>query len=229
MYNIPFIWIIFGVFALLSWLVSLQLRSKFKKFSEIPVNYGLTGRDVAEKMLAENGIHNVKVQSVEGELTDHYNPASKTVNLSRAVYFGNSVAAAAVAAHECGHALQHAKAYAWLNMRSSLVPVVSFASKWVQWVLLAGIVLLNTFPELLLIGIILFGLTTLFSFITLPVEVNASQRALAWLSNAGITNYSTYPKAKSALKWAAYTYVVAALSSLATLIYYLLIFLGRRD
>jgi len=229
MYNLPFIWIIFGVFALLSWLVSLQLRSKFKKFSEISVNYGLTGRDVAEKMLAENGIHNVKVQSVEGELTDHYNPSTKTVNLSRAVYSGNSVAAAAVAAHECGHAVQHARAYAWLSMRSSLVPVVSFASQWVQWILLAGIVLLNTFPQLLLIGIILFGLTTLFSFITLPVEINASQRALAWLSHAGITTYSTYPKAQSALKWAAYTYVVAALSSLATLVYYLLIFLGRRD
>ena len=229
MYNIPFIWIIFGVFALLSWLVSLQLRSKFKKFSEIPVNYGFTGKDVAEKMLAENGIHDVKVQSVEGELTDHYNPTSKTVNLSRAVYFGNSVAAAAVAAHECGHAVQHAKAYAWLTMRSSLVPIVSFASQWIQWVLLAGIIFLNTFPGLMLIGIILFGMTTLFSFITLPVEINASQRALAWLTHAGITTYSTYPKAQSALKWAAYTYIVAALASLGQLVYFLMMFLGRRD
>jgi Zn-dependent membrane protease YugP len=171
----------------------------------------------------------VKVQSVEGELTDHYNPLNKTVNLSRAVYFSNSVAAAAVAAHECGHAVQHAGAYAWLTMRSSLVPVVSLASRWVQWVLLAGIILLNTFPQLLLIVIILFGITTLFSIITLPVEINASQRALAWLTHAGITTYSTYPKAQSALKWAAYTYVVAALSSLATLVYYLMIYLGRRD
>ncbi len=229
MYNLPLIWVIFGVFALLSWLISLQLKSKFKKYSEIPVNFGLTGKDVAEKMLAENGIHDVQVKSVEGELTDHYNPAQKTVNLSRAVFYSNSVAAAAVAAHECGHAVQHARAYAWLNMRSALVPVVSFASHWVQWVLLAGILLINVFPQLLLIGIVLFAMTTLFSFITLPVEIDASRRALAWLGNAGITTYSTYPKAKSALKWAAYTYVVAALSSLATLIYYLMIYLGRRD
>jgi len=221
--------IIFGIIALLSWLISTQLRSKFKKYSEIPVNYGLTGKDVAIKMLSDNGIYDVTVKSVEGELTDHYNPLQKTVNLSRAVYYSSSVAAAAVAAHECGHAVQHARAYAWLTMRSTLVPVVSFASQWVQWVLLAGIILLNTFPHLMLIGIILFGMTTLFSFITLPVEINASQRALAWLTNAGITTYATYPKAQSALKWAAYTYVVAALGSLATLIYYLLIFLGRRD
>jgi len=221
--------IIFGVIALISWLISMQLRSRFKKYSEIPVNYGLTGKDIAVKMLAENGIYDVTVKSVEGELTDHYNPLQKTVNLSRAVYYSSSVAAAAVAAHECGHAVQHAKAYAWLTMRSTLVPVVSFASQWVQWILLAGIILLNTFPHLMLIGIILFGMTTLFSFITLPVEINASQRALAWLTNAGITTYATYPKAQSALKWAAYTYVVAALGSLATLVYYLLIFLGRRD
>ncbi|MDR1863958.1 MAG: zinc metallopeptidase [Bacteroidales bacterium] len=227
--GLPLIWIIFGVFALLSWLVSAQLKSRFKKYSAIPVNYGLTGKDVAEKMLAENGIRDVQVKSVEGELTDHYNPATKTVNLSRAVFYGNNVAAAAVAAHECGHAVQHARAYAWLTMRSSLVPVVSFASKWVQWVLLAGIILLNSFPQLLLTGVILFGCTTLFSFITLPVEINASQRALSWLSTAGITSYATYPKAQSALKWAAYTYVIAALSSLATLIYYLIIYLGRRD
>ena len=226
--NLPAIWIIFGVFALLSWLIQLQLKSRFKKFSEISVNYGLTGKDVAQKMLADNGIFDVKVQSVEGELTDHYNPATKTVNLSRAVYHTNSVAAAAVAAHECGHAVQHANAYAWLTMRSSLVPAVSFASKWMQWVLLAGIILVQTFPMLLLAGIVLFAMTTLFSFITLPVEINASQRALAWLSNAGITTYSTYPKAQSALKWAAYTYVVAAIGSLATLIYYIMIYLGRR-
>ena len=224
----PFIWIIFGVFALLSWLVSAQLRNRFKKYSEIPVNHGFTGKDIAEKMLADNGIRDVTVKSVQGELTDHYNPAHKTINLSQSVYYGSSVASAAVAAHECGHAVQHAKAYAWLTMRSSLVPVVSFASQWVQWVLLAGIILLNSFPQLLLIGIILFGMITLFSFITLPVEINASQRALTWLSNAGITSHSTYPQAQSALKWAAYTYVVAALQSLATFVYYLMIFLGRR-
>ena len=229
MYNLPLIWVIFGVFALLSWLVSYQLKSRFKKYSEIPVNFGLTGKDVAEKMLAENGIHDVQVKSVEGELTDHYNPEQKTVTLSRTVFYSNSVAAAAVAAHECGHAIQHARAYAWLNMRSALVPVVSISSRWVQWVLLAGILLLNVFPQLLLVGIFLFSLTTLFSFITLPVEIDASSRALAWLTNAGITTYSTYPKAKSALKWAAYTYVIAALSSLATLVYYLMIYLGRRD
>jgi Zn-dependent membrane protease YugP len=206
----------------------MQLKSKFKTFSEIPVNYGLTGRDVAERMLADSGIYDVKVQSVEGALTDHYNPANKTVNLSSEVYHRSNVAAAAVAAHECGHAIQHAKAYAWLTMRSSLVPAVSFASKWVMWVLLAGIVMVETFPNLLLIGIILFGVTTLFSFITLPVEINASTRALAWLTNAGITSHSTYPSAKSALKWAAYTYVVAALASLAQLLYYVMIFLGRR-
>ena len=223
------IWVIFGIIALLSWLISMQLRNRFKKYSEISINYGITGKDIAERMLADNGIYDVKVKSVEGELTDHYNPAQKTINLSRAVYYGSNVSSAAIAAHECGHAVQHAKAYAWLTMRSSLVPVVSFSSQWVQWVLLAGIILLNTFPQLLLIGIILFATTTLFSFITLPVEINASQRALAWLTNAGITSYATLPKAQSALKWAAYTYVVAALSSLATLIYYLIIFLGRRD
>ena len=222
------IWIIFGAFALLSWIVSAQLQNRFKKYSAIPVFYGFTGKDVAEKMLADNGIDDVTVKSVAGELTDHYNPMHKTINLSQSVYHGSNVAAAAIAAHECGHAVQHAKAYAWLTMRSALVPVVSFASKWVQWVLLAGIILVNTFPQLLLAGIILFAAITLFSFITLPVEINASRRALAWLSNTGITSYSNFPQAKSALKWAAYTYVVAALQSLATLVYYLMIFLGRR-
>ena len=221
--------IIGGFFALIGWIVSQMLKSKFKKYSEMPVNYGMTGRDVALKMLSENGIHDVAVHSVEGELTDHYNPANRTVNLSGAVFHGNNVAAAAVAAHECGHAIQHAKAYAWLTMRSKLVPVVSFASKWVTWVILGGILLINSFPQLLLAGIVLFATTTLFSFITLPVEINASQRALAWLANAGITTYATYPSAKSALKWAAYTYVVAALASLATLVYYIMIYFARRD
>ncbi|MDR0814857.1 MAG: zinc metallopeptidase [Bacteroidales bacterium] len=227
--NLPIIWIIFGVFALLSWLVSSRLKHLFKKYSTVPINNGLTGKDVAEKMLRDNGIYDVQVTSVEGSLTDHYNPANKTVNLSRDVYYGNGVSAAAVAAHECGHAVQHAHAYAWLTMRSNLVPVVSFASRWTQWVLLAGILLVQSFPQVLLIGIILFGATTLFSFITLPVEINASQRALQWLSTAGITSYETYPKAQTALKWAAYTYVIAALSSLATLVYYIMIYLGRRD
>ncbi len=223
------IWIIFGVFALASWLIQASLKSKFKKYSKIPIPNGMTGRDVADKMLRDNGLYDVKITCTPGQLTDHYNPLNKTVNLSEGVYHSNSVAAAAVAAHECGHAVQHATAYAPLKMRSNLVPVVSFASKWVQWVLLAGILLLQSFPQLLLIGIILFAITTLFSFITLPVEINASQRALAWLSNAGITNYSTHEPAKDALKTAAYTYVIAALGSLAALIYYVMLFLGRRD
>ena len=221
--------IIFGVFMLLSWLISYQLKSRFKKYSTIPMNFGMTGKDVAEKMLHDNGIDDVNVVSVEGQLTDHYNPLTKTVNLSHDVYFGNHVAAGAVAAHECGHAIQHAEAYAWLQMRSSLVPVVSFASNWVQWVLLGGVLLINAFPQLLLIGIVLFGLTTIFSFITLPVEINASSRALIWLNSAGITNFDSHPKAQDALRWAAYTYVVAALGSLATLLYYIMIYLGRRE
>ncbi|WP_084252304.1 zinc metallopeptidase [Paludibacter jiangxiensis] len=225
------IYVIFGVFALISWIVQQSLQSKFKKYSQIPIPNGMTGKDVAERMLRENGIYDVKVISVEGELTDHYNPANKTVNLSEPVFMSNSVAAAAVAAHECGHAVQHATAYAPLKMRSALVPVVSFASNWVQWVLLGGILLVHTFPALLLFGIVLFAMTTLFSVITLPVEINASARALAWLNRSGITNVSTYEPAKDALKTAAYTYVVAALSSLATLFYYIMIFMGgnRRD
>lgn len=222
-------YIIFGVFALLSWAISARLQSKFKKYSKIAIPNGMTGRDVAEKMLQDNGIYDVKVISTAGQLTDHYNPLTKTVNLSEGVYGSCSVAAAAVAAHECGHAVQHATAYAPLTMRSKLVPVVSFASNWMQWVLLAGILLVNSFPQLLLAGIVLFATTTLFSFVTLPVEINASSRALVWLSNAGITNYSTHEPAKDALKSAAYTYVVAALGSLATLVYYILIYLGRRD
>ncbi len=225
------IYVIFGVFALISWIVQKSLQSKFKKYSQIPIPNGLTGKDVAERMLRENGIYDVKVISVEGELTDHYNPANKTVNLSEPVFMSNSVAAAAVAAHECGHAVQHATAYAPLKMRSALVPVVSFASNWVQWVLLGGILLVHAFPALLLFGIVLFAMTTLFSVITLPVEIDASARALAWLNRSGITNVSTYEPAKDALKTAAYTYVVAALSSLATLFYYIMIFMGgnRRD
>jgi len=213
---------------LLSWLISRQLKSKFNKYSKVPINYNMTGKEVAEKMLRDNGIMDVKVTSTPGQLTDHYNPLNKTVNLSQGVYGSSSVAAAAVAAHECGHAVQHATAYSFLMMRSKLVPVVSSTSKWVQWVLLAGILLVQTTPSILLVGIILFAMTTLFSFITLPVEINASQRALAWLNSSGITNVQNHDKAQDALRWAAYTYVVAALGSLATLLYYIMIFLGRR-
>jgi len=176
----------------------------------------------------ENGITNVQVISVRGRLTDHYNPVTRTVNLSQGVYDSQSIMAAAVAAHECGHAVQHAKGYAPLKMRSALVPAVHFASQWVMWLILAGMLMINTFPQLMFIGIVLFALTTLFSFITLPVEINASRRALAWLNTAGITNYETYPMAKDALKTAAYTYVIAALSSLATLFYYISLFSRRR-
>ena len=223
------IWIIFIGIALLSYIVQANLNSKFKKYSEIPVGGGMTGRDVAEKMLRDNGIYDVKVTCVEGHLTDHYNPADHTVNLSRDVYSSCSVAAAAVAAHECGHAVQHAKAYGPLKMRSALVPAVSFASKYVSWLLLIGILCIERFPGVLLFGIGLFALTTLFSFITLPVEINASKRALVWLDHSGITSSYNQRDAESALRSAAYTYVVAALSSLATLIYYVMIYMGRRD
>ena len=213
-------WILFITIALASWLVSALMEQRFKKFSKVYLH--LTGKEVAEKMLRDNGIYDVQVVSTTGHLTDHYDPRTKTVNLSESVYNSYSVAAAAVAAHECGHALQHALEYAPLQMRSALVPIVSFSSRWVTWVLLGGI--------LLLIGIILYGLTTLFSFITLPVEINASTRAIAWLEQAGITNNETTPMAATALRSAAYTYVVAALASLGTLVYYISIFLGgRRD
>lgn len=220
-------WILFIGIALLSWAVSASLERKFKRYSAIPLS--LTGKQVAEKMLRDNGITDVQVTCIPGRLTDHYNPTDRTVNLSESVYNSASVAAAAVAAHECGHALQHATAYAPLRMRSALVPAVSFASKWVMWVLLAGMFMVNVFPGLLVFGICLFALTTLFSFVTLPVEINASQRAVNWLQEAGITDRETTPLATSALRSAAYTYVVAALSSLATLVYYILILVGRRD
>lgn len=219
-------YIIFGVVALISWIIQSRLKSKFERYSKIPIPRGMTGKDVAMKMLRDNGIYDVQVISTNGHLTDHYNPETKTVNLSENVYASCSVAAAAVAAHECGHAVQHAMAYAPLTLRSKLVPVVSFASTWMQWLLLAGILLVRTFPQLLLAGIVLFAMTTLFSFITLPVEINASQRALVWLNTSGITNYETHDQAKDALKTAAYSYVVAALGSLAALVYYIMIFMG---
>lgn len=222
------IWIIFIGFTLISWLIGQQLKNRFAKYSKIPTANGMTGRDVVEKMLRDNGITGVKIGSVEGQLTDHYNPVDRTINLSHDVYNNSSIAAAAVAAHECGHALQHAQAYSMLKMRSSLVPIVSFASRWVQWILLAGILLVSTFPQLLLAGIVLFATITLFSVVTLPVEIDASRRALVWLKSLGITTSETQPYAFDALKWAAYTYIVAALSSLATLIYYIMIYMNRR-
>ena len=223
-------WIIFIGTALLSWIVQARLQSKFKKYSQIPLANGMTGKEVAEKMLRDNGITDVRVMSIRGQLTDHYNPVDKTLNLSEPVYGTCSVAAAAVAAHECGHAVQHAQSYAFLTMRSKLVPAVSFASQWMSWVLLAGILLVQSFPQVLLAGIVLFAATTLFSFVTLPVEINASSRAMAWLRNSGMVDYVGADQAKDALKAAASTYVVAAISSLATLCYYVMIFLGaRRD
>jgi hypothetical protein len=220
-------WIIFIGVAVISWLVQWNLQRKFKKYSQIINSSGLTGAEVAMKMLHDNGLYDVQVTHVEGQLTDHYNPTNKTVNLSEGVYNSNSIMAAAVAAHECGHAVQHARAYAPLSMRSQLVPIVTFASQWVTWVILAGIFLLEVFPQVLFIGILLFAVTTLFSFITLPVEIDASRRALVWLNSSGMTNYTNHEYAKDALKSAAYTYVVAALGSLATLIYYIMIFMGR--
>ena len=210
-------------------LVQSMLQSRFRKYSRVPVNGGLSGAEVAEKMMHDNGIYDVRVECIEGQLTDHYNPMTKTVNLSRSVYEGRSVAAAAVAAHECGHVIQHAVGYAPLKLRSALVPIVSFASNTVQWVLLLGLLmmLMMKVPELLWLGIALFAMTTVFSFVTLPVEINASARAVKWLETAGITDYETRPMAIDALKWAAYTYVIAALSSLATLLYY--IGIARRD
>ena len=219
---------------ILSFVVSRTLNARIEKYSKIRLSSGLTGKEIAEKMLRDNGIYDVQVTCVAGTLTDHYNPQTKTVNLSQGVYSQNSIAAAAVAAHECGHAVQHATAYKWLMMRSRMVPMVQFGSQWAQWILLAGILLLS-FSNLLgrwvlLVGIVLFALTTLFSLITLPVEYNASERAVAWLDETGITSGEETTMAKDALKWAARTYLIAALSSLATLLYYLSIFLGsRRD
>ena len=220
-------WILFIGIAVASYLVQSNLKRKFEVYSRQPCPY--SGKEVAEMMLRAHGIYDVRVISTSGRLTDHYNPTDKTVNLSEDVYASYSVAAAAVAAHECGHAVQHACAYGPLKMRSALVPAVSFASSWMQWILLIGIFTIQTFPQIMLGGIILFAMTTLFSFITLPVEIKASMRATRWLRQADIVIPSSYPMAVDALRSAAYTYVVAALSSLATLVYYVSIFLGRRD
>ena len=205
----------------LSFIVQQMLQSRFEKYSKVPLSNGMSGAEVALKMLHDNGIYDVKVVPTRGMLTDNHNPTTKTLSLSESVYGNRNVAAAAVAAHECGHAIQHAKGYAPLRLRSALVPVVSFASSIVQWVLLAGVIMINTFPSLLWIGIGLFAMTTLFSIITLPVEINASERAVQWLSDARITDTVTTPMAQDALKWAAYTYVIAAVGSLATLLYYI--------
>jgi len=220
--------ILAGLIMLVSWLVSNRLKSKFELYSKLQLQNGMSGKEIAEKMLADHGIRDVQVISVEGQLTDHYNPVDKTVNLSEAVYNQRNAAAAAVAAHECGHAVQHATAYSWLEMRSKLVPVVSVASNYVQWILIAGILMMKTFPQLLLVGIVIFAATTLFSIVTLPVEYDASNRALAWLENKRMLNQEEQAGAKDALKWAARTYVVAAIGSIATLLYYVMIYMNRR-
>jgi uncharacterized protein len=227
----PSIMIVSFLFLGISMLVSLVLKSKFTKYGKVPLRGGLTGREIAEKMLRENGIYDVQVTSVNGFLSDHYNPANKTVNLSPDVYNGTSVAAAAVSAHECGHAVQHATAYQWLAMRSKLVPAVQISSSLVNWVLLVGVIMAASGrnPTVLLAGIILMAITVLFSLITLPVEFDASKRALAWLNHTNVTNSEEYPKAKDALKWAAMTYVVAALAAVVTLLQYVMLYLGSRD
>jgi Zn-dependent membrane protease YugP len=217
-----------GLIMLFSWLVSNRLKNKFELYSKLQLQNGMSGAEIAEKMLADHGITDVKVISTPGQLTDHYNPMDKTVNLSEAVYNQRNAAAAAVAAHECGHAVQHATAYSWLEMRSKLVPILSVTSNYVQWILIGGILLIKTFPALLLMGIIIFAASTVFSIITLPVEYDASNRALAWLENKNMLTNEEQAGAKDALKWAARTYVVAAIGSIATLLYYVMIYMNRR-
>jgi Zn-dependent membrane protease YugP len=228
-------YILAGAIFLVSMYVSNKLKSKFKKYSKVHLQNGMSGKEIAEKMLADHGIHDVEVISTPGQLTDHYNPAKKTVNLSEPVYMQRNAAAAAVAAHEVGHAVQHATAYSWLQMRSAIVPVVGVASKLSNFVIMAGLVL--TFATsmtglgntLFLVGIILFAATTVFAFITLPVEFDASKRALAWLETENMVTPQEHDGAEDALKWAARTYVVAALGSLATLLYFISMFMGGRD
>jgi len=218
------------IFLGISMLVSLVMKSKFSAYSKIPLMNGMSGKEIAEKMLRENGIFDVKVVSHEGFLSDHYNPLNKTVNLSEDVFNGKNISAAAVAAHECGHAVQHATAYSWLMMRSRLVPIVQFSSTLVNWILFIGVIMaLRGNSTVLLVGIILMSLTVVFTLITLPVEFDASRRALAWLNQTNVTNSQEYPKAKDALKWAAMTYVVAALAAVVTLLQYILLYLGRRN
>ena len=217
-----------AVFAIIGMIVSNRLQSKFKSYSKISLQNGLSGKEIAEQMLADNGINDVQVISTKGQLTDHYNPKKKTVNLSEVVYHQRNAAAAAVAAHEVGHAVQHSRSYRWLQFRSSLVPVVSFSSRFVHWILIGGVLLINVSPNFLLVGIALFAITTLFSLITLPVEFDASRRALIWLEESGNVTAQEHAGAKDALKWAARTYVVAAMASLATLLYYLAIYMRRR-
>jgi Zn-dependent membrane protease YugP len=214
---------------IISFYVQWRLKKKFEEYSQVGLSNGMSGKEIAETMLRESGIYDVRVLSVEGKLTDHYNPQDKTVNLSPDVFYGRSVAAAAVASHECGHAVQHATAYKWLQMRSQLVPLLSVSSQYMQWVILGGILLLNTTPIPLAIGVALFALTTVFSFVTLPVEYDASNRALAWIKNNRIVNEREYVMSADALKWAARTYLVAAIGSLATLLYYVSILMGRRE
>ncbi len=225
-------WIIFIGIMLVSWIVQLRFKNKFKKYSEMPLSSGLSGAEIAQKMLSDSGINDVEIISVEGQLTDHYNPGNRTVNLSPEVYHGRSVAAAAVAAHECGHAVQHAKAYSWLQFRSAMVPIVSVASRLTSWVLMIGVMLMAFSGNyiVLAVGVGALLITTIFAFVTLPVEFDASARALAWLDRAGVThNTEEHDGAKDALKWAAMTYVVAALAALVTLLYYASLLLGRRD
>lgn len=214
---------------LVSLFVSWRLKSKFAQYSQIGLRSGLSGKEIAEMMLADHNIHDVRVISTEGQLTDHYNPADKTVNLSEGVYASRSAAAAAVAAHECGHAVQHATAYSMLTFRSAMVPALSVASRYMQWIILIGVLMINTTLIPLTIGVALFALTTLFSFITLPVEFDASNRALAWMDQRGVVTTQEHGLAKDSLKWAALTYVVAAIGSLATLLYYVSLLMGRRD
>lgn len=223
------IWIIFIAGMVLSMWASNTVQRRFKQYENIPMNYGMSGREVAEQMLKDNDIHDVQVKMVKGTLTDHYNPMNKTLNLSPEVYGGTSVAAAAVAAHECGHAVQHATLYRWLMLRSKLVPAVSIANRWIGVVLLIGILMLKMFPGLLLFGIALFAITTLFSLVTLPVEFNASKRALVWMETHNITSRETHPYAEKALRAAAMTYVAAAITSMATLFYYLGIYMRNRN
>jgi uncharacterized protein len=223
------IWLVSMLFVGISMLVSYRLRAKFTQYNKIPLSSGLTGREVAERMLRENGILDVKVVSVDGFLSDHYNPLTKTVNLSHDVYNNVTIASAAVAAHECGHAVQHATGYPWLNFRSKMVPAVQFSSRFIQWILLAGILMINVIPQLLFAGIVLFGLITLFSIVTLPVEFDASKRAVAWLGQTMVANEREQPQVKDALNWAALTYIVAALASIVTLVQYIFIFLGGRN